>query len=215
MREGRPKTYLEIGLGALRFRGYGNAFPFAPGDRYLAVDLRSEIGAMAAKHSLPVCAKRGQLEQAMRDGQIDTLVGVNIALNMQSIEEFAKAHDITFTPVYADGRSLPLADHSVEQALLSNIIGDPSITLEDKSQLIAEARRVVGPEGLVVVRDDYTPYVADEYFNSAAESPLLALTAGDDTWPIYAAKYNADHHYGRLFLLGQADILSLDETQVA
>jgi len=62
--------------------------------------------------------------------------------------------------VNADGKRLPLADASVHEALLNNVLGDPKSF--DRVLLIRELYRVLAAGGTLTVAEMYSPQFAQE-----------------------------------------------------
>ena len=46
-------TYVEVGLGVNRQRGYGNGYNFLPGDIYIGIDLPHAEGSESHRQNLP------------------------------------------------------------------------------------------------------------------------------------------------------------------
>jgi len=62
--------------------------------------------------------------------------------------------------INADGKRLPIADESVHEALLNNVLGDPKSY--DRALLIRELYRVLAAGGTLTVAEMYSPQFASE-----------------------------------------------------
>lgn len=158
-------TYVEVGQGVNRQRGYGDGYDFLPGDIYIGIDLPYAEGSEANRQNLPssvnsrvpIYLSSLAINKARSDGKHvpDTAVA-----GLQDIDQFVESRGMSFLSIAARGEQLPLADNSVSEVLFSNVISDPSVSTLTKVQLLNEALRVIDSEqGRVVVNDLYTPYL--------------------------------------------------------
>jgi ubiquinone/menaquinone biosynthesis C-methylase UbiE len=95
-----------------------------------------------------------------------------------------------FAFVEADGSQLPIMDKSVDELILSNVLGDPRIDRkqgespgETKKKILQEAYRVLKSGGRLTIHEDITPQVtrrnywieeAEEIFDTKAKYNELA-----------------------------------------
>lgn len=162
--ESKSRVFVEVGMGDMRRRGYGEQFPFRLGDFYIGADLRYVVGAEGSTKDdlLPIRISKRALERAVITDPEDTATAIGF-INHVATEEYANQRGIQFVPLYANGLHLPFADNSVEQVLLSNVLGDSGMHAYPKSCMLEEAQRVVKVGGFVVAKETYTPIVAHNF----------------------------------------------------
>ena len=104
----------------------------------------------------------------------------------------------------ADAKKLPLADDSVDELYMGNLIGDPGVTQKEKEIFFKEASRVLKNEGRLVVKETNTPYpvVPDPseqvFINQSLEELIKKsdfvvekfVNSADPEWPSVAAPYD-------------------------
>lgn len=195
-----PETYVEIGLGIHRTYGYGEGYPFNPGDIYFGLDLPLAKGHEAARIQIDtekmIFLTKAAFREALASGS-----SLPPNLTEELIEapfQFADRHQITFVPEYIEGETLPLEDISVKEVLLCNVAGDPNINSRDKTTLIDEALRVTRPDGRVVLNETYTPHIAHNtmgyYRRNSDLADVADVTVLDEASEDWQAMYELGYY---------------------
>lgn len=199
MRQNR--TFIEVGMGPSRKRGYGRTFPFEPGDFYVGVDLPFAAGsqghdAQQRPFDNPIIINHAEID---RRAAYDVVMNRVIRPNIRDLEAYAAARQITFIPEYGDGRSLRIDSQSVDGVLFANVIGDPKLESDVKDELLREAMRVLRPGCFAVAKETITPGVAEDYF---ASSDWSVQRIGEEScdWPKMQGMYDL-HIRGTIFML--------------
>lgn len=154
-----PKVFVEVGLGPGRHSGYVPDFPFEPGDTYITFDP----------------------EYAIRNNPYDPLVRRAEAAE-QLLEQMMAEKGATYEARITDGKHLELLDQSVDEVLFCNVMGDRRIKLAERQRLLAEAGRVIKPEGRIVIVGTYTPDETTAMLEDIA-LPGLEVTRHDTRSP--------------------------------
>ncbi|HEY2004264.1 MAG TPA: methyltransferase domain-containing protein [Candidatus Saccharimonadia bacterium] len=157
-------VYLEYGPG-LTPSAPREANPFTGNRHYIGIDIGSDSSTIdgrnygeAASDALPVFQRR-----------------VNEAVQRRTVMEFIKRapkpgkENIQF--MRGNARTLPLPDQSVDEIYMSNVLTAPQ-SPDEQLQLLAEAIRVLKPNGEIVVkcnwdRDLWPPETVEELLRSA------------------------------------------------
>lgn len=188
-----PKTFLEVGIGFYRQSGYQIDYPFQEGDSYITLDLPVATGSQTyTLGEAPVYVSRPQIQAAINQQPLDANVRIAY-LHQDLMEATAEEKGVNFAALYGDGRELPIADHAIDEVLLSNVLGEPLIADDDKKHILVEACRVIKPEGRVVVAEYYSPERSKniiERFNHSDFS-VEAIRPGEAGWHELAEQYSA------------------------
>ncbi len=178
-------------MGPSRQRGYGWTFPFEPGDFYVAVDLPFAVGSQGRDpqqrpFNNPIIIDH---EEINRLAAKDVVMNRIIRPNIQDIETYVAAKQITFEPLYGDGRSLEIGSGSVDGVLFTNVIGDPQLESACKDELLEEAMRVLRPGCFAVAKETITPLVAEDYFASR-QWPVQRIGEESAEWTTMQGMYD-------------------------
>jgi ubiquinone/menaquinone biosynthesis C-methylase UbiE len=124
--------------------------------REVALSVRAAVLAALGHTPVPQILDLGA--GSGRIGQVfvtagDDYVGVDLAAGMLQIFAGKETGGRRAVLIQADGRTLPFTDDSFDAVLLVAVFGD----LPDWHPLIAEARRVLRPDGVVVIGRTATP----------------------------------------------------------
>ncbi len=82
-------------------------------------------------------------------------VGVDINQHLNNVQ-----YPNNFHFVEADGRSLPIADGSIDEVYVGNLFGEPSRNQSLKLELFPELKRILSDNGQIVVAETLTPKAA-------------------------------------------------------
>ncbi len=132
-------THLEIGVGQDRTSAYGDAknIPLGEGDLFVTLDLKKQIGSLANQ---------------------------DIALGpFRSEDRELRSSAFNYVPMYGDGRRIPLADKSVDEVVLGNVVGDVMVGARMISAILNDSLRVIKDGSEIIIRETYTPDVAEEH----------------------------------------------------
>lgn len=72
--------------------------------------------------------------------------------------------------VQADAQATPFPNESIDTVYFGNVFGSPA---EGREQILQEARRVLKPDGTLVIFENITPEVADDW--AAPKSPVKVM----------------------------------------
>jgi len=193
-------TFVEVGMGVNRKRGYGLGFPFKEGDTYLGIDYRCALGSVAydlygQRTDRPVVLNMETLDRAAMS---NLTVNRMVRPNARDLIDYANMRNIQLVAMYAEWHKLPLQDDSVDGLLLGNIMGDPLISEQYKTKLLSEACRVVKPGRLVVAKETIAPFTAHEYFANHTQWEATGVCEDSERWPEMGKLYDA-HYRGVVF----------------
>lgn len=93
----------------------------------------------------------------------------------------------------ADMRRMPIADKSVEELFLGNVLGDPSISDKQKERLLSEAARILKDKRTLVIKETNTPASRDKVKQLLADygfSVERMINPEDNEWKKEIALYN-------------------------
>jgi SAM-dependent methyltransferase len=178
--------YLEIGMGAKREPGYSDAFPFRDGDVYATMDLPEPRGIERVEHPGPIIFNSQQYNDTLRTGPFDAqtiMEAVTRVTDIWDLHHFAERKGVYLAQMRGDGRNLPFPDGSVDQILFRDVIGGSDYVTDtaNQQQLLAEARRVIAPDGAAVVCADRLTNLpgTQAYFEQPGWRTERVLTAWD------------------------------------